>query len=44
MRGILEGIAKRLGPGETGTAEKGVGHLAARPLTPEERAREGEPE
>jgi len=43
MRGILEGIAKRLGPGETGTAEKGIGRLAERPITPEDRAREGEP-
>jgi quercetin dioxygenase-like cupin family protein len=43
MRGILEGIAKRLGPGEAGRLARGEGRLADRPLTPEERHREGEP-
>jgi quercetin dioxygenase-like cupin family protein len=43
MRGILEGIAKRLGPGEAGTASKGIGHLAERPIDPSLRDREGEP-
>ena len=41
MRGILEGIAKRLGPGEAGQASKGIGRLADRPATPPDR--EGEP-
>jgi len=43
MRGILEGSARRLGPGEHGSAEKGVGALAPRGPTPDERDREGEP-
>ena len=43
MRGILEGIAKRLGPGEAGRLARGEGRLADRPLSPEERHREGEP-
>ena len=43
MRGILEGVAKRLGPGEAGRLPKGEGKLADRPLTPEERHAEGEP-
>lgn len=43
MRGILDGIAKRLGPGEGGRLERGEGKLADRPLTLEERHREGEP-
>jgi hypothetical protein len=43
MRGILEGIAKRLGPGEAGRLARGEGKLADRPLSPEERHREGEP-
>jgi len=42
LRGILEGRAKRLGPGEGG-ASKGEGHLAERPLDADARAREGEP-
>lgn len=41
MRGILEGIAKRLGPGEAGLASKGIGRLADRPAAPPDR--EGEP-
>jgi quercetin dioxygenase-like cupin family protein len=43
MKSILEGMAKRLGPGEAGAVERGVGHLAARAATPDERDREGEP-
>lgn len=42
MRRILEGRARRLGPGEGG-ASKGEGHLAERRLDPDVRAREGEP-
>ena len=42
MRGILDGIAKRLGPGEHG-AERGQGRLAPRPIRPEDRDSEGEP-
>lgn len=43
MAGILQGIAKRLGPGEAGRLARGEGRLADRPLTPEERHAEGEP-
>ena len=43
LRGILDGIARRLLPGEAGSASRGEGHLADRPLTPAERDREGEP-
>jgi hypothetical protein len=43
MRGILDGIAKRLGPGEAGRLARGEGSLADRPLSAEERHREGEP-
>ena len=43
LRAILEGVAKRLGPGEAGAIEKGIGHLAPRFDAPEERDREGEP-
>ena len=42
IRGILEGVAKRLGPGEAGKAEKGEDRLAPRNADPE-RDREGEP-
>ena len=42
MRGILEGVARRLGPGEAGHATRGEGRLAPRPAaTPIDR--EGEP-
>lgn len=43
MRGILEGIAKRLGPGEAGTIAKADGRLADHPIDPSSRDREGEP-
>jgi quercetin dioxygenase-like cupin family protein len=42
LKGILEGIAKRLGPGEAGAVERGVGRLAPRAAAPE-RDPEGEP-
>jgi hypothetical protein len=43
LRAVLEGVAKRLGPGEGGQAERGVGRLAERGPTETERDREGEP-
>jgi quercetin dioxygenase-like cupin family protein len=42
MRGILEGIARRLGPGEAGRAARGEGKLAPR-LSAPPPDREGEP-
>jgi quercetin dioxygenase-like cupin family protein len=42
LRAVLDGIAKRLGPGDE-HLERGVGRLAERPLTDVERDREGEP-
>ena len=42
MKEILEGVAKRLGPGEHSGAARGVGSLAPR-AAPEERDPEGEP-
>ncbi len=41
-RSVLEGVAKRLNPGEEGNVNRGVGRLAERPLS-DERDREGEP-
>jgi quercetin dioxygenase-like cupin family protein len=42
LRGILEGVAKRLGPGETGSVGRGEGGLTMRsPVVP--RDPEGEP-
>lgn len=38
---VLEGIARRLLPGETGAADKGIGRLADRAAAPPDR--EGEP-
>lgn len=43
LRGILQGQARRLGPGEAGAASKGEGRLAPRPIDAEARHREGEP-
>ena len=43
LRGFLQGVAKRLGPGEAGSVGRGEGHLAPRPIDPEERDSEGEP-
>jgi quercetin dioxygenase-like cupin family protein len=42
LRGILDGVAKRLGTGQSGVS-RGEGHLAERPVTAEDRHREGEP-
>ena len=42
LRGVLDGIARRLGPGQTGLLPRGEGRLAPRDLPPE-RDREGEP-
>jgi quercetin dioxygenase-like cupin family protein len=43
LRGILEGVARRLLPGEAGKASKAEGHLAEWLPSPTERDREGEP-
>jgi quercetin dioxygenase-like cupin family protein len=43
LRGILQGEARRIGPGEEGAAARGEGRLAPRPIDPELRDREGEP-
>ena len=43
LRGILEGLARRMLPGEAGAASKGIGRLADRSITAEDRDREGEP-
>jgi quercetin dioxygenase-like cupin family protein len=43
LRGILEGIAKRLGPGETGLVSKGDGRLAEPGRPPVRDAVSGEP-
>jgi quercetin dioxygenase-like cupin family protein len=43
LRDIVDGQARRLGPGETGTAERGLGRLAPRPPTDAERREAGEP-
>ena len=43
LRGILEGRARRLLPGEAGSVSRGEGHLAPREPTLEDRDREGEP-
>ncbi|MBI2776871.1 MAG: cupin domain-containing protein [Chloroflexi bacterium] len=41
---VLEGAARRLGPGETGLAARGEGWLAERPVDPERHDRsQGEP-
>jgi quercetin dioxygenase-like cupin family protein len=42
LRGVLEGIARRLGPGQAGAVPRGEGRLAPR-NAPLERDREGEP-
>src|SRR5690349_12054417 len=44
LRAVLEGVAKRLAPGEAGHVNRGVGRLAERPLSDTERDREGEPD
>jgi hypothetical protein len=43
LREVLEGVAKRLGPGEEGQVARGVGRLAERAPADDERDREGEP-
>jgi quercetin dioxygenase-like cupin family protein len=43
LRTVLDGVARRLGPGEEGHVNRGIGRLAERPLTDSERDREGEP-
>ncbi len=43
LRDILEGISRRLAPGESGAVAKGEGELAPRPPDPADRLREGEP-
>ena len=42
LRGVLDGIARRLGPGQAGAVPRGEGRLAPR-AAPPERDREGEP-
>ena len=43
LRSVLEGVARRIGPGEEGNVNRGIGRLAERPLSDSERDREGEP-
>jgi quercetin dioxygenase-like cupin family protein len=43
VRAIVEGVAKRLAPGEAGAVGRGEGRLADRPLGDAERHAEGEP-
>jgi quercetin dioxygenase-like cupin family protein len=43
LRGILDGVARRLGAGSRGAVAKGEGRLAEPPRAPSERDREGEP-
>ena len=43
LRSVLEGVARRIGAGEEGQAERGVGRLAVRALDDTQRDREGEP-
>jgi quercetin dioxygenase-like cupin family protein len=43
LRAVLEGVARRVGPGEEGNVNRGVGRLAERPLSDLDRDREGEP-
>lgn len=42
LKAVLEGVAKRLGPGDAGAIEKGIGSLAPR-AAPDAPDREGEP-
>jgi hypothetical protein len=44
IKSVLEGIARRLGPGQAGTVGRGIGQLAAQQPGPSPRDREGEPE
>lgn len=43
LRGVLDGIARRLGPGQAGLLPRGEGRLAERPIDAANRDREGEP-
>lgn len=43
LRSVLEGVARRVGPGEEGNVNRGVGRLAERALSDVDRNREGEP-
>ncbi len=43
LRAVLEGIARRLGPGEAGKIAKAEGRLLERPMSDLDRHREGEP-
>jgi quercetin dioxygenase-like cupin family protein len=43
LRNVLEGVARRLGPGERGKVSKGEGRLVDYPARPPEGDREGEP-
>jgi quercetin dioxygenase-like cupin family protein len=43
LRAVLDGVARRVGPGEEGNVNRGVGRLAERPLSDLDRNREGEP-
>ncbi len=43
LRGILEGMARRLGPGEAGAASRGEGQLAPRETAPKVDPEAGEP-
>lgn len=43
LRNVLEGVARRLGPGERGKVPKGEGRLVDYPARPAEGDREGEP-
>jgi quercetin dioxygenase-like cupin family protein len=43
VRGVLEGRARLIGPGEGRAADRGVGGMAERPVEPHAGDREGEP-
>ena len=43
LRNVLPGQAKRIGPGEAGSVQKGEGKLAPRAIDPDRRDAEGEP-
>lgn len=43
LRAILEGVARRLGPGEAGAVARGEGRLVERPVDASARDAEGEP-
>ena len=43
LRSVLEGVARRLGPGQAGAVSRGEGRLVERPRLDDQRDREGEP-